>query len=261
MPFILALAEAGAVEAWMQQAFYPVLLGILLLASLGVPIPEDVPLIAAGVLLHTHPGIASWGGTLAVALVGIMAGDVILYRVGHMWGRDLLSHRSIRWLVTAQRFEKAQTLFHRYGLGFCFFGRFFMGIRAAMCLTAGAMHFPFWRFFLADLSGAVLSAPLFVALGYWFAGMVPTLRTYIAGVEWILVLGLALVITGFVYVRYRRRRRRATRLNHVLAERAARWQTPLQASPPAQSEPPTQRATPAPTPVERATPVPAPTKT
>ncbi|MBU0639133.1 MAG: DedA family protein [Planctomycetes bacterium] len=208
---LLSFSEP-AVQEWLQQAFYPVLVAVLTLAALGLPVPEDVPLITAGVLLNTHPGIATWEGTLLAALVGVMSGDAILYMLGRSWGADVVSHRSVSWLITPRRFRRATARFRRYGMWFCFFGRFVMGVRAVMCLTAGSTRFPAWRFLLADLCGAALSIPLFVWLGYWFAGVLPTLKAYIAGVQW-LVLGLLIVGVG-AFVAHKmwwRRRRRETR--------------------------------------------------
>ena len=203
---VLALGEP-AVQLWMQQAFYPVLFLVLVLASLGLPIPEDVPLIAAGVILRTHPGVASWGGTFAVALVGIMIGDVILYRLGQRWGPDVFRHRSVRWLITPRRLEQMSARFRRYGTWMCFFGRFVMGVRGAMCLTAGVTRFPFGRFLLADACGALLSIPAFVWLGYWFAGMIPTVQAYVSGIQWIILVLAVAGVGGFILYELRRRRR------------------------------------------------------
>jgi membrane protein DedA with SNARE-associated domain len=207
--FLIALGEP-AVQLWMQQAFYPVLFLVLVAASLGVPIPEDVPLVAAGVILHTHPGAASWVGTFIVALIGVMVGDVILYRLGQRWGPDVFNHRSVRRLLTPQRFDQMSARFRRYGTWMCFFGRFVMGVRGAMCLSAGVTQFPFWRFVLADLCGALLSIPAFVWLGYCFAGMVPSFEAYLTGIKWV-ILCLALALAGgfILYgVRAQRRGRR-----------------------------------------------------
>ena len=204
---------AGGVQASMQQAFYPVLLGVLLLASLGVPIPEDVPLIAAGVLLNTHAGIATWPGTFLVALIGIMAGDLVLYQLGRHWGPDVVNHRYVRRLITPALFRRATDKFHRYGMWYCLIGRFIMGIRAGMCLTAGATGFPYWRFFLADGTGALLSIPAFVYLGYWFARMIPTLRLYLTGIEGLLAIAVVAIFAALGYAGYRRRRRRRDALD------------------------------------------------
>jgi len=214
---VLGLAAAGGmdhVELWMQQAFYPALLGILIIASLGIPIPEDIPLIAAGVLLRTNPGIASPYITVLVALVGIMSGDLVLYTVGRWWGPNVVNHRSVRWMITPARFESISSRFHQYGAWFCFFGRFFMGIRAAMCMTAGATRFPYWRFFIADCAGALLSIPLFVVLGYAFAGMIPTLRVYLGGIQaaMLIVVIIAAVVVLVVYKIRKAGRQRAAEL-------------------------------------------------
>lgn len=204
----------------MQHAFYPVLLGLLIVASLGVPIPEDIPLIAAGVLLKTQPGLASWSGTILVALIGIMIGDLVLYRLGRVWGPDVVNHRFVRRLITRGGLRRAMDRFRRYGTWFCFFGRFFMGVRAAMCMTAGATRFPYWRFLLADFAGALLSVPFFVLLGYWFAGMIPTLQAYVSGVQWIMLAAAVVVVGAVGYYQYRKIQRRR-RVRVAVAERAA----------------------------------------
>jgi len=196
-----------SVESWMQHAFYPALLLVLLSASLGVPIPEDVPLIAAGVILSRHPETATWAGTLCTALLGIMCGDTVLYVLGKRWGPEVCQHRWISWLITPARLEKMTSRVNRYGMWMCFFARLFMGVRAAMCITAGVTRLPFWRFLLADLAGAVLSVPLFVWLGYWFANVVPTLQTYVHVIQWGL-LGIAIVIVAGSIIYWRRRRQR-----------------------------------------------------
>lgn len=217
----LAVAGAATLQSWLESAFYPTLLGILCIASLGLPIPEDIPLICAGVVLKTHPGVATWAGTMLTALIGIMIGDLVLYTAGRRWGRDVFRHRSVNWIITPDRFERAISSFHRYGMWYCFFGRFFMGVRAVMCITAGVTHFPYWRFFLADFSGALLSVPLFIALGYFGAHALPTVRKYVVGAQGILLVGAIIVVALVVILRLRRRRKRraaaAAELAHVAA--------------------------------------------
>lgn len=191
-------------QGWMQHAFYPVLLLVLVAASLGVPIPEDVPLIAAGVILSQQPGLATWAGTLLIALLGIMCGDVILYVLGGRWGPEVCQHRWVNWLITPARLERMTRQFNRYGMWMCFSGRFFMGVRAAMCITAGVTRLPFWRFLLADLAGAIVSIPLFVWLGFWFANLVPLLSTYVHVIQWVLLAIAVIILAGFIAYRHYR---------------------------------------------------------
>lgn len=220
---LLAAGYDAAVLSWMQHAFYPVLLGVLVVASLGLPIPEDVPLIAAGIILATSPETASWSGTLLVALVGIMTGDLVLYSAGKRWGRDVVNHRWVRSLVTPARFDRMVELFHRYGTWMCFFGRFFMGIRAVMCVTAGATRFPYWRFFIADFAGALISIPFFVWLGWKFGQMLPQLKAWLGRAQILIFVLLGIAVVGLVAFEIRRHRR-------VRAERE-REAAPVEAPP------------------------------
>ncbi len=206
----VGIDEATMVE-WLRVAFYPTLLGILIVASLGIPIPEDIPLIAAGVILATHPEVASWSGTLLVALLGIMSGDLVLYSFGRFVGPGLVRHRLVRWMITPRRFARTAQQFRKHGAWACFFGRFFVGIRAMMCMTAGATRYPYWKFFLADCAGAVLSIPLFVGLGYWFAGMIPTLRRWLVGVNSAALIGVVILVIGIIIYWKLRGFRRLTR--------------------------------------------------
>ncbi len=224
----------------MQEAFYPALLLILVTASLGIPIPEDVPLIAAGVLLRTHgptatdPGIASWTGTIFVALVGIMSGDLVLYTTGKWFGPSIVTRRPFRLMISPARFEWVRAQFHRRGAWFCFFGRFFMGIRAMMCMTAGATRFPYWKFFLADFAGALLSVPFFILLGYFFAGMIPTLKAYLSGIQLVVVgvLTAGLVIAIVIYKVRRSRGRGVEPMPEPVAPSAPVGPTPSRAEEP-----------------------------
>ena len=204
---IVAMAGDVSVQVWMENAFYPVLLGILIIASLGVPIPEDVPLIAAGVILKTNPGVGSFAGAFLTALCGIMIGDLVLYTMGKRWGRDVVRHRWVRSLITAERFDLMADRFHRWGAWMCFFGRFFMGVRGVMCITAGATRYPYWRFFLADFCGALLSVPFFIFLGYWFADKMPALREGIGRFQNVTIALVVLAVVAYIIYELRKFRR------------------------------------------------------
>lgn len=203
---VLAASPGSTIQGWMEVALYPVLFGILAIASLGLPIPEDVPLIVAGVILKTHPEVASWPGACIAGLCGIMVGDLVLYTFGRRWGRDVVLHRWFRSIITRRRFDKMADRFHRWGVWMCFFGRFFVGVRAVMCITAGATRFPYWKFFIADFCGALLSVPAFIWLGYHFAYMLPTLVAYLGRFQWIAIGLVVLAVALYVLFEWRRMR-------------------------------------------------------
>ena len=67
---------------------YGGILAGLLLGGLGLPIPEEVPILAAGVL--SHEGLARWWLALPVCFLGVLSGDVVLYWTGRRWGGRVL---------------------------------------------------------------------------------------------------------------------------------------------------------------------------
>lgn len=224
---LLAALEDSTLFTWLESAFYPALFLVFVIASLGVPIPEDLPLILAGVLLHQKPESYDWAPTFLVSLAGIMSGDMVLYSAGRRWGRDVFAHKSVSWLITPERLERMTEQFHRHGAWMCFFGRLFMGVRAVMCLTAGVTRFPFWKFLLADMCGAMLSIPVFLGLGYFFANSLPTLSRYLGNARAVLVIALIAVAGLFLWYELIYRRRRANRRGEHSAAAALKESPPL----------------------------------
>lgn len=212
LAFLESPISFSRMEEWLQFAFYPTLLLVFLIASLGIPIPEDLPLIAAGVMLRMQPGIATWGWTVVVSFVGIMSGDLVLYYLGRRWGKAVFAHRSVSWLMTPELMKKLDERFHRHGMWMVFFGRFVLGVRAAMCLTAGVTRFPYFRFLLADASGAAVTIPLFIGIGYLFAGFIDPVLKHLKSVQlWLFLLVGVPLIAWAVWALLRHRRKTLAR--------------------------------------------------
>ncbi len=68
-------------------AAYLTILGILFACGLGVPIPEDITLIAAGILASA--GSISLPGAYIVGYVGVMVGDTLLFFTGRKYGHKV----------------------------------------------------------------------------------------------------------------------------------------------------------------------------
>lgn len=69
----------------------------LLLGSLGVPIPEEMPIIAAAAL--SYEGVTRWWFALPICLIGVLSGDMVLYWAGRHWGEQLLNWRLVRFVL------------------------------------------------------------------------------------------------------------------------------------------------------------------
>ena len=179
---------------------------VLLLASLGVPIPEEAPIIAMAVL--SHEGTARWWIALPVCFVGVLSGDVVLYFAGRHWGERLLNWRIVRLVLTPEREQQIKTAYRRHAIKTVLTARHIMGLRAAAFLTAGIAHVPFWRFFLTDAGAALVSVPLGFGLAYFFTDQLAAVLRDVRRTERLVgLIALALLLIGLGTTAWLKRRR------------------------------------------------------
>jgi membrane protein DedA with SNARE-associated domain len=165
----------------------------LVLGSLGVPLPEEMPIIAAAVL--SHEGIVRWWLVLPVCLVGVLSGDVVLYGIGWHWGEQALNWRAVRLVLTPTRAQWLQAAYRRHALKTVVTARHIMGLRAAAFLTAGIARVPFWKFVVADAGAAALGVPLGFSLAYFFTDQIKAIAADAHRVErWLALAGLLVLV-------------------------------------------------------------------
>lgn len=178
----------------------------LMLAGLGVPLPEDIPLIFGGAMAGAGK-INVWVH-FVLSMIFIVIGDSCLYFIGRRIGTS--AEVSPRWskLITHERRVKVQSFFLKYGMWTVFFGRFVAGIRGAVFLSAGIANFPFSRFLLMDFLAALISVPVWIYMGWLFGenwhAILDTAKEY---QTW--VVGIAAVLVGgglFAWNLYKKRR-------------------------------------------------------
>jgi membrane protein DedA with SNARE-associated domain len=188
-----------------ENGYLSVLIALLLCGA-GVPLPEDVTLVAGGVIAGL--GYANVHVMAAVTMVGVLAGDAGMFLLGHHYGARMLQWRLLRWLLPPSRYAKVQHKFERYGNRLMFFARFLPGMRTAVYITAGSTHrVSFLRFFLLDGFAALISVPAWVYLGYFGANNHQWLVLWIRRGQsslWVLS-GLAVLAVLLLWWRHRRR--------------------------------------------------------
>ncbi|WP_018152027.1 DedA family protein [Leeia oryzae] len=180
---------------------YAAVFSVLLICGFGVPIPEDISLVAGGVIAGL--GYADVDTMCVVGLAGVLVGDATMFIAGRVFGERVRCFPLVAKFLTEARYEAVQDKFHRYGKRVLFVARFLPGLRSPIFLTAGMTRkIPFWRFLLLDGFAALISAPFWVYLGYYGAHKREWLLKWIhvgqSGILLIL-LCLLLVIAG-IYV-------------------------------------------------------------
>jgi membrane protein DedA with SNARE-associated domain len=195
----------GSIEQFLEEFTYVGVFLVLLLAGLGAPIPEEVPILASGVL--AHEGVVRWWLMLPVSVVGVLSGDIVLYWVGRHWGERVLAWRIVRCVLSREREEALKAAYHRHGVKVIFTARHVMGLRAAAFLTAGIAHVPFGRFLAVDTAGALVSVPLSFGLAFFFTDQLEQILADVHRVErWAALVLLAGVGAWFAVRAYRRTR-------------------------------------------------------
>ena len=184
---------------------YLSLIGLLLAGSVGFPIPEDIPLLLAGILIQA--GNADPLITFLCCYGGIIAGDLIIFSAGRKFGEKVFEFEWIK-----KRFPPAKVLHVKAGLErrrfiTIFVARHLFYARTLTFLSCGALRMPFQRFIIADMVAAAISTPLILWLGYTFAEHYEMLLEHIETVKvWSLWLLVFLVLyLGYRYF-YRKKR-------------------------------------------------------
>ena len=189
----------GALQEFVDSFTYLGIFTLLLLGSLGVPVPEEMPIIAAAVL--SHEGIVRWWCAVPLCLLGVLSGDMVLYWVGRYWSEQVLKWRVVRLVLSPAREQWLKAAYRRHALKTVVTARHVMGLRAAAFLTAGSANVPFWKFIAADTGAALFSVPLVFWLAYFFTDQIKAVMADVHRAErWLFLAGLlavaAMVVIG-----------------------------------------------------------------
>jgi membrane protein DedA with SNARE-associated domain len=200
----------------------------LMLTGAGLPIPEEVFIIAAGVA-SSHQALNPWLA-MSACLFGALAGDCVMYWIGYHFGRNVLREHP-RWVhvVRPEREAQIEKMIEKHGLKVFFLARFLVGLRSPTYLSAGILRVPFRRFLLIDLFCATMVIGLFFSLSYRYG---TAITAWIRGAERVVtvIAVLVLIVVGVYY--WRRRRRKRLQLASEPVESSSPIAEPAQPLPP-----------------------------
>lgn len=184
---------------------YFLIFGILLACGLGLPIPEDITLFAAG--LSAYYGMTNIWGVIIVAYVGVIIGDSLIFWLGATYGRKLTKRWFFHKLLPDERLNSVRTRFHKRGNGLIFAARFMPGLRAPIYFSAGTLHLPYRLFLFYDGIAALISVPTTIGAVYYFGDELDKVVRVTQKIEhsiFFFIAAVILAVAGKWYLTHRR---------------------------------------------------------
>ena len=180
----------------------------LMLTGCGLPIPEEVGIVFAGVQSasgNLNPWLA-----FGCCIFGCLAGDSLNYAIGYFLGYGWIRrHKWFSKWFHVEREKQMEDLIARHGLKVFFAARFLVGVRGPMYLAAGILKVPFRRFLFVDAICATVVVGIFFTLSYFFGRAVIGWIT--TGERWITVAAVlaGLIVGTCLFIRWKRKRDKA----------------------------------------------------
>ena len=130
-------------------------------AFISLAFPGTSLLIAAGTLMSA--GTLPFGPVVIGAVLGAVLGDTISYWIGRRFGPSIAQ----LWPFSRNPdlLQHGIAFFEQHGGKSVFIGRFFGPIRAVIPLAAGLMRMPRGAFWIANVTSAIVWAPMLLLAG------------------------------------------------------------------------------------------------
>jgi len=180
----------------------PVLAGVILLASLGGPLPATLLLLTAGTFVAQGELPVWW--VIGLATAAAVAGDLGGYALGR-WGSQPLVARVSRWTGGQDHIAAAEQLARRWGGAGVFLSRWLVTPLGPVAnLTSGMARYPLLAFLGFDVVGELLWVTGYVSLGRIFGDHIETVSTALGNATWVVVGLVAVVGLSWLVVRRQR---------------------------------------------------------
>lgn len=186
---------------------YAAILGFMTICAFGVPIPEEIIIISAGLVGHMarnpeqypppYPGaVAVDPYTLAVVtFASVIATDYLIFSMGKFFGQKIMRSQRFQKYFTEEKTTKITTWAQKYGFFAPSVFRFIPGVRFPGHLMCGALGVPAWAFLLTDGTAALISVPTQVLLVSFYGA---DILIYMKKFKIYFFIGLALIVAIYI---------------------------------------------------------------
>lgn len=138
--------------------------GLLVIAGVGLHLPEDLIIIPAGWEIAAGKFPMFW--TVLAAYLGVTGGDTLWFLVCRKFGGRLVGTHWFRKQAHPKRILQVKALYDRHGTWVLLVSRFIPGSRTVGVAVGGLVQLSWGVFLLVELSTAILSVGFQIGLGY-----------------------------------------------------------------------------------------------
>jgi membrane-associated protein len=183
---------------WMLLYGYPVLFGVVLIGALGVPVPANLTLLAAG-------GFVAQGELELLPVVGMVfaaavLGDCVVYGVAGLGGERLVERHGPRIGLGPERLAAARARIGGWMSLSVFVTRWLLTpLAVPTAVVAGLSRHHVVAFVASVAAGELLWTALYVGLGYFFGESWPSILDWVQDSAGLVAgIGLAAVAGGLL---------------------------------------------------------------
>ncbi|MEW2415558.1 DedA family protein [Streptomyces sp. NPDC046866] len=174
------------------------------LENLFPPLPSEVILPLTG--FAAGQGVLTLASALFWTTLGSVAGAVVLYWTGMLFGRERMHALWARLpLVKASDLERTEAWFARHGTKAVFLGRMVPVFRSLVSVPAGVERMPLPLFVMLTTLGSLLWNSVLVLAGYWLGEQWEVVGTYVGILSKAVLAVVAAALAAYAWVRLRDR--------------------------------------------------------
>jgi membrane protein DedA with SNARE-associated domain len=187
---------------WLSTWGYLGVFICVFMGNLGIPVPEETVLLAAGFLAGR--GDLSLEPLYLIGIGSAVTGDCCGFLFGRTGGQRLFERLAQRFAFVRSRYQRLQAFFKTHGSKAVFMARFVAGARFLAGPMAGAAGMSFIRFLGWNLSGALIWCSLIITIGYLVGDEFEWVAHEMHAAGYWVALGVFLLLAlGWWFVRYR----------------------------------------------------------
>jgi membrane protein DedA with SNARE-associated domain/rhodanese-related sulfurtransferase len=178
----------------------------VLVEQMGIPLPAIPWLLAVGAL--SAEGKFSPVSAIALIVLACMIADGVWFYLGRYRGNRVLGFLCRVSLEPDSCVRRTENMFTRYGIRSLLVAKFLPGFLSTVAPPlAGMSKMRFPRFLVFDGMGALLYGICFVMLGYCFSNQIQQITDALASIGGRALGLLALLLGGYIGMKYWQRRR------------------------------------------------------